>query len=358
LKNSSITVAELLIDRNNGLTFVRLILSLLVLIGHSYSLGGFNGDHDFFYVMTRGQENAGEMAVKSFMFLSGLLVSASFERQKIGIYFVKRTLRIFPGYLCSILIISFILGPIAALLSNVDLSTYFSTYQNGPWTFVIKNSLLAIRQGGILDLLHKNPFPDYFAGSHWTIWPEFQGYFVVAICGFLGFLKKLRFLLIPFLVFYVLSLVAVFSPGSLSYLNDTRRIYLALYLLVGMIFYSLRHCILINKKGLFLSIFFFSICIFLSTYDFIMPFLLGYVLLTLSYILPDSLKKIDKIGDFSYGIYLYHFPIQQIASLAGVHRFGFIPYLALTFIFTVLFAVISWYCVEKRASRVSFKFVK
>jgi peptidoglycan/LPS O-acetylase OafA/YrhL len=348
-KFPAITVGELLVDRNNGLTFVRLLLSILVLVAHSYSLGGF-GEDKFFYVITRGQEGSGEVAVKSFMLLSGLLVTASFERQPLKLYFINRSLRIFPGYLCSIVVIGFLFGPIIALLSNIDLQTYFSTHHNGPWSYVLNNSLLAIRQTSILNLLASNPFPHYIAGSHWTIWPEFQGYFVIAICGLLGLLKNFRFLLIPFTCLYVLSLVAIYNPNTLSSLNDLRRIDLGLYLLSGIIFYMLRHKIVINSKGLLLNASIFLLCILLPIYDWVMPFVLGYLLLSLTRLLPDNLKKIEKIGDFSYGIYLYHFPIQQIVSLIGIQRFGFIPYFLLTLVLTIPFGILSWYYVEKPAN--------
>lgn len=82
------TVGELIFDRNNGLTFTRLLLSLSVLVGHSYLLGGFTG-RDPIDLITQGQDNAGRIAVNSFMIMSGLLVSASFDRQPLVTYFIK-----------------------------------------------------------------------------------------------------------------------------------------------------------------------------------------------------------------------------------------------------------------------------
>jgi peptidoglycan/LPS O-acetylase OafA/YrhL len=72
------TVAALIANRNNDLTFTRLLLSLLVFYSHYYVLGGFGVDG--FELITRGQDSAGGLAVKCFMILTGLLVSASFER--------------------------------------------------------------------------------------------------------------------------------------------------------------------------------------------------------------------------------------------------------------------------------------
>ena len=345
-KFPSVTVGEIISDRNNGLTFIRLLLSLLVLLAHSYDLGGFGGDR-FVTILTRCQDSSGEIAVHSFMLLSGLLVSASFERQPLSSYLINRILRIFPGYLCSIVVIALFFGPIISLLSGVDLSTYFSAWHNGPWSFVVKNSLLAIRQAGILNFLDENPFPHYLAGSHWTIWPEFQGYIVIAICGLLGFLRNFRILLIPFTCFYILSLVSSYNPNSLADLGDGRRIGLGLYLLSGIIFYCLRDRIIIDRKGFFLSISLLCGCVLLSMYDWIVPFLLGYLILCISLVVPEICKKFEKIGDFSYGIYLYHFPILQILSLIGIHHFGFITYFGFAFLLTVPFGILSWFYIEK-----------
>lgn len=355
-KFPSITVGELLADRNNGLTLMRLLLSILVVLAHSYDLGGF-GEDKFFYVITRGQEGSGEVAVKSFMLLSGLLVSASFERQPLKQYFINRSLRIYPGYLCSILIIAFLFGPIIAVLSNIDLQTYFSTYNHSPWSYVVKNSLLAIRQTGILNLLEKNPYPNYIAGSHWTIWLEFQGYFVIAICGLLGLLKNFRFLLIPFTCLYILSLASIYNSNSLLYLDD-RKIELGLYLLSGMILYVVRNKILINEKGFLFTMLVFLLCVLLPIYDWVMPFFLGYLILSLARILSVYFKNIEEIGDFSYGIYLYHFPIQQIASLIGVQHFGVISYFLSTLLMTLPFGILSWYFIEKPANSLRHFFLR
>ena len=348
-KSPSITVGELIADRHNGLTFIRLLLSLLVLLAHSYDLGGFGGDR-FLSVLTRGQASTGEIAVHSFMLLSGLLVTASIERQPLKVYFINRILRIFPGFLCSLLIISLLFGPIMAVLSGIDLVTYFSTYQNGPWTYLAKNCLLAIHQTGILNLLSTNPVPYFFAGSHWTIWPEFQGYVVIAICGVLGLLKDFRFLLIPFTTLYILSLVAFYNPHSLASLGDLRKIGLGLYLLSGVILYCLRDRITIDRNGTILSIFTFCLCIVLPIFNWIVPFLLGYLLLVFARILPESCKKFERIGDFSYGIYLYHFSIEQIASLIGIQHFGFAWYVIFSLLLTIPFGILSWFFVEKPAS--------
>jgi peptidoglycan/LPS O-acetylase OafA/YrhL len=61
-------------------------------------------------------------------------------------------------------------------------------------------------------------------------------------------------------------------------------------------------------------------------------------------------------GDYSYGIYLFNFPIQQTA----VHFLPDVPYwwllLFISLPFTILFAAASWHWVEKPALRLKRRF--
>ncbi|MEV0397491.1 hypothetical protein [Polymorphospora rubra] len=77
--------------------------------------------------------------------------------------------------------------------------------------------------------------------------------------------------------------------------------------------------------------------------------LLAYLLLYLAVGLPRSLHPIGRKRDYSYGIYIYAFPVQQVlAMLIGV-QYGFVTYLAATTAGTLLLAALSWHLVERPA---------
>ena len=61
---------------------------------------------------------------------------------------------------------------------------------------------------------------------------------------------------------------------------------------------------------------------------------------------PPRLSLLDK-GDYSYGIYLYAFPIQQVISTSGLHGGNYYAHIALSLAFTSIFAVFSWHVIEK-----------
>jgi len=82
-----------------------------------------------------------------------------------------------------------------------------------------------------------------------------------------------------------------------------------------------------------------------------------YLVLYLSFHPKLKLPDLGKHGDFSYGLYLYAFPVTQTCILwLGAERPWLI--LALGFAFTMLLAVLSWFVVEKPALRLKGRLLK
>ncbi len=64
--------------RRNSLGFLRMVFAVMVLIDHSFPLGGFHGGTDPMWGWTNGQESLGGLAVAGFFVVSGYLVTKSF----------------------------------------------------------------------------------------------------------------------------------------------------------------------------------------------------------------------------------------------------------------------------------------
>ena len=60
------------------------------------------------------------------------------------------------------------------------------------------------------------------------------------------------------------------------------------------------------------------------------------------------IRKFNQFGDYSYGLYIYAFPIQQML-IAFFPAIGPLPLLISGFFVTLLVAMISWNSVEKPA---------
>ena len=58
-----------------------------------------------------------------------------------------------------------------------------------------------------------------------------------------------------------------------------------------------------------------------------------------------------RANDWSYGVYIYAFPTQQLLVLFGVERLGLVAYIVVATAVTYPLAALSWFLVEKRALR-------
>ena len=78
------------------------------------------------------------------------------------------------------------------------------------------------------------------------------------------------------------------------------------------------------------------------------PFLLCYLVLWCALVPGGVLTHYRKLGDYSYGLYLWQFPIQQCLARAvpGLQPWSM---MALAFPITLVFAVASWTWIESPA---------
>ena len=61
-------------------------------------------------------------------------------------------------------------------------------------------------------------------------------------------------------------------------------------------------------------------------------------------------------GDYSYGIYLYGFPIQQMLVMLYPGRFMVITHFICSMLLVTCVAMLSWHCIEKPILKVRKKF--
>ena len=78
-----------------------------------------------------------------------------------------------------------------------------------------------------------------------------------------------------------------------------------------------------------------------NLYYLISPFALSYTVLALAVYLP--FLKIGKYGDFSYGVYIYAFPVQQLLSFFKFNQYGFTTYVILSMLLTSFLSILSWF---------------
>lgn len=292
--------------RANNFTLIRLIFASAVLFGHSYPIAG-KGVDPLSQLMAPYMW-IGEIAVDGFFGISGFLVTASVMRRDLTSFAVSRILRIYPAIIVYFLIAACILGPMASYFNIVD---YFS---NPYFWYFLSDVTLWQHVQNPPHVFPDRPFPGAFNGSLWTLPAEIRCYIFLFALGFLGiFERRIRSLTVIGLMIYLtifnFSLVPLFGLEP----RFDRPLLCFLY---GSLAWQLRAYIPMNAI-LAIAILLAPWLLFLSSAYFFPIFAasLVYLVLYVAYCLPHV--DVDRYGDYSFGIYIYAWPIQQLVWWPG-----------------------------------------
>jgi peptidoglycan/LPS O-acetylase OafA/YrhL len=237
---------------------------------------------------------------------------------------------------------------------------YLSFNSDGPVSYVLSNWDLAMRQYGIYDIFTgTTPYGELvggsvFNGSLWTLSYEWGCYMIIAALVLFGVLRRARFLVLVLTAFYYVAAVTniVVPAGAGTILpdfGDRFRVSLALIFLLGscLALYS-KEIKLDDRMGVFSA---FVVCATLLNGGWMLlgyP-ALAYFLLWLAARLPSWLQWIGAKNDYSYGMYVYGFLVQQFTAYLGWYQWGYVPWVAAVIVITAGCAWLSWHIVEKRA---------
>lgn len=324
--------------------------ALAVLFSHSFATSGLPEPTYF------GGETAGSLGVFVFFAVSGYLVQQSWSRQPDPRSFVlSRVLRIFPGLLACLLFCGVLLGPIA---SQLPLEVYLS--HKDVYKFVYSNLAMFFvpRYDALPGVFVNNPFPNNVNSSLWTIRYEVFMYVVLLA---ISFLFKRSGIVIAALLMSLCGLwaygmyIGLAAPGQLLWRLgvvglDGRILKLAPFFLVGVL--------IAKSPQKFLSVPAAALAFVVTALFYDSPiaivflwFTLPYCLIVLAYNSPGLFNKFGRHGDFSYGLYLYAFPVQQVMAQLAISTtnwwLGFIA----TFAIALTLAVFSWRLVESPSLR-------
>lgn len=359
----TVSLGEALNGHNNALGLIRLLLASLVIVDHAFPLGGFGKDP--FWNATNGQASLGSLAVAGFFAISGYLIAKSGMSGDVVQFMWKRTLRIFPAYWVLLAFTAFIVAPILWVSAGSTLETFFSGQGNGfgvsPYYFVTGNWTLTIGTYGIYDLLlETTPYGREIGGSAlngsiWTLVYEWQCYLLIAILVLFGVMKRAK-LVVPILVvaylFAQLALTFGWQPITAvlpSYLSNPYTCSLGFTFLMGSLI-----AVYSRKVPFDLRLGLFAGAVLLVTLRFggfnTFGIIAGsYFVLFLAAWLPKKVHWIGQKNDYSYGIYIYGFLVEQVLAYLLVYKLDFIPFVVISWIVTFGLAWLSWHLIEKRA---------
>ncbi|HFK5507381.1 acyltransferase family protein [Elizabethkingia anophelis] len=332
-------------NRNNNFDFLRLILASFVIITHSYPLSGIK-ECDFLCLLSKGQISFSYIGVKGFFVISGYLIFQSLQRSpNIIDYFWKRFLRLFPG----LFIVLFLTVVLACFIYQGNIPFY---YNKSLLTYLPNNLSLYRIQYSIDGVFETNPYRSSINGSLWTIPYEFTMYILLSFL--IIFRNKKRVIQIILLVLFLFLLTGnIFYFEQLGkyqfYISSKHLLDLGVFFIAGALLATINIRTIKRKKELLIV----SCIIVIASIYFDFYIYSKYITLPILFIffglnpIPIISSIGSKIGDLSYGIYIYGFPVQQ--TLMYYFSLNYFELMVYSMVISYIFAYFSWHLIEKRA---------
>lgn len=340
--------------RDNNFNLIRMVSALAVLVTHSFALVLGSGEFEPFRKsigMTMGT-----IAVDVFFITSGFLVTASLlNRQSIIEFAWARALRIFPALFVMLLLTVFVLGPV---FTSLPLSKYFAYGET--YAYLLGCSALFTDIARSLPgVFEDNPYKLFINGSLWTLPYEVRMYAALASVWFvLKIVPSSR----RSLAFKIMVIALVLLSGANSLVKHfyffSDRNSLSFLFFTGASFYILKErirfshwvfygmvtvlALSVQDKDLFYVVYSLSI---------------AYILFYLAFIPSRFIRKYNRLGDYSYGVYIYAWPVQQ----SVVALFPDVTVLDMILIssgVTILLSAASWHLIEKHALSLKIGYVE
>ncbi|TMV92630.1 acyltransferase [Thioclava sp. BHET1] len=334
-----VSLEPLAAGRDNNLNLIRLIAALCVLVSHAWPIALGPGTTEPLERATG--YSLGTFAVLVFFAISGFLISASYERSAgVWPYLRARVARIYPALIVSIALVTLGLGPVFTELSIQD---YLQDART--WDALLGNASLLHLEYTLPAVFTQNPYPTV-QGSIWSLPIEMALYLATAAVGFAGLLRGR-------LVLSLLGaglLVALFAGSDLGGMVQADFWMPALAFGTGMLLYLWRSVIpaspwialaLIGAAALSGQGGLHGPLICLAT---------GYGAIWLALLPSGVARRWNALGDYSYGVYIYAFPVQG-AMMAWLGPMAPMSNVALSLPVTLALAILSWHWIERPALR-------
>lgn len=335
--------------RPNNFDFLRFIFAFIVFLVHAYVLSGAED----LSILNKLFSSA--IAVKSFFVVSGFLIFMSYENSSdIKRFFLKRARRIYPAY--------FFIVMICVALGGVFSMYSWSEYWSLPVLKYIAANLVFLNflQPNLPGLFENNTL-QAVNGALWTLKIEVMFYFFVPI-AVVAFRRFGRFsmmvsLYIASILYSVIMIELARQTGVDSYIELQRQLpgQLTFFIAGAAGYYYFQY---LTRYGIWLVVMAIAAFVLQAWLPWIAiePMAIGILVVYFACIFP-CIGNFGKYGDFSYGMYIVHFPILQVLVSFGLFKES--PWLMLgaagLLILTV--AILFWNFIEKPFLRKSSHYV-
>jgi peptidoglycan/LPS O-acetylase OafA/YrhL len=323
----------------NNFDLLRFLFAFIVFLAHAYVLSGADS------LSILGKLFSSEIAVKSFFVVSGFLIFMSFENSSsIKSYLLKRARRIYPAY--------FVVVLLCVLLGGIFSSYSWGEYLSLPVLKYIAANLVFLNflQPNLPGLFENNAL-QAVNGALWTLKIEVMFYLFVPF-AVMAFRKFGRFTIMVAL--YIASILYAIIMADLAnrtglnlYVELQRQLpgQLSFFIAGAASYYYFQYLAKYGKWLAALALAMFTLKAWLP-WGAIEPIALAIIVVYLACIVP-CIGNFGKYGDFSYGMYIVHFPILQLLISYGL--FKDYPWLMLGMagFLIMMVAFLFWHLIEK-----------
>ena len=331
--------------RDNNFNLIRIVAALAVLVTHSFALATGSVYAEPF--RERLGMTMGSFAVDVFFIASGFLVTSSLLARQNTIEFIwARVLRIYPALWVMLLLTVFGLG---VFFTSLPVSDYLTS----PKTYFYLAKCATLFTGIANELpgvFTNNPFKIGVNGSLWTMPSEVYMYVILVVTWVvLRMAAKLglKAFQMAIVIFAIVAAVGVLV-NNLYF--DTEYYFLRLFFMffTGAAFYILREYIVLSHRLFWFLLLALVVAVSnRQAFFFVYMLVVAYILFYLAYVPSGFVRRYNRLGDYSYGVYIYAFPVQQAiaASIPGV---SVMQMMLLAAVITIFLAVLSWHLLERR----------
>ena len=285
------------------------------------------------------------MILPMFFALSGFLVAGSLERCATMVSFLGlRVIRLVPALAVDTAIAALVFGPMFTVL---PLDHYFSSPLLPAYALNIVGDVHYVLPGVFLT----NPWAQTVNAQLWTLPYELMCYAALTLLAVLGVVRRRIAFALAVAGLWALILIK-FLPFAVDHadrIGTAMPPVLLLCFLGGVAGYLFRDRITFSRP-LALASLIAVIALMARPFGDFLAFV-PVVYLTVWIGLQNPARHwIVASGDYSYGMFLYGFPVQQ-ATVALIGAASWQANLGIAYAATLALAIFSWRCVEKPALR-------
>lgn len=336
IRTGTVRVGDRSAGIDNNFNLLRMIAATGVLVSHAYPISLGTGAAEPLTGILKGT-SLGSLCVMIFFAISGFFITRSFARKSSLSSFLRaRILRLVPA-LAVVLAVTVLA---AAALTTASAAAYWAAVPE----YYLRNITLFFLKYDLPGVFVTNPYGAVINGSLWTLNYEVLCYFGVVVCGLLGLLARPTLFargLVGFLAVYGLAMVFDLHNRIEVLLS------LALPFAVGMAIWVWRDRIPLSPALALVGGGLAALAWLTPLFIPVFTIAVSYAVFVLGYARLPWIGTYNRLGDYSYGMYVYAFPIQQ-----GVAWFGVTSPLwnvAFALPLTLACAVLSWHLVEAPA---------